>query len=354
MTKTVNIESVIKSIYTKDEIRYAKAQGWTLVSNRKFTKGDTLDVDLKYRNGEVYAHAGHVISGWYTYETTDWPLTKKAECIKAVEKRAKAVRKQMAENFAKSYNVNSLEEWCKAEDERIAAEKKAKREEESIEAMLKADGLCGITSAILKLRTGEHTGKFTACYADKNGIVVDEDFERYSGRCKYWKITRSFTLKIRKGWHLYCIGGLLTFIKGNKINRQGMACEWIEQGKQITDVKTVSGFLVRGEHIEAKTLKQAQAINEEHRAMQLARVLNERKRVERRAEQKANGTLRITFQDSLKAGNCRPGTSEFKHKYEEAIGHEAKDISIADLRKYGKLFGVEYYAERAIQYALRH
>ena len=88
--------------------------------------------------------------------------------------------------------------------------------------------------------------------------------------------------------------------------------------------------------------------------MQLARVLNERKRVERRAEQKANGTLRITFQDSLKAGNCRPGTSEFKHKYEEAIGHEAKDISIADLRKYGKLFGVEYYAERAIQYALRH
>ena len=33
---------------------------------------------------------------------------------------------------------------------------------------------------------------------------------------------------------------------------------------------------------------------------------------------------------------------------------EYADITIADLRKYGKQFGVEYYAEKAIQYALNH
>lgn len=49
-----------------------------------------------------------------------------------------------------------------------------------------------------------------------------------------------------------------------------------------------------------------------------------------------------------------PGTQEFKHKYEEAIGHKATSISIADLRKYAKQFGVEYYAEQAIEYALNH
>ena len=54
------------------------------------------------------------------------------------------------------------------------------------------------------------------------------------------------------------------------------------------------------------------------------------------------------------SNNSLPGTQEFKNKYEEAIGHKATSISIADLRKYAKQFGVEYYAEQAIEYALNH
>lgn len=115
-----------------------------------------------------------------------------------------------------------------------------------------------------------------------------------------------------------------------------------------------TGYLVRGEHIEAESLREAIRINEEHRAMKLARILSKRKRAERREEEKQNGSLKITFADSLNAGNCRPGTQEFKNKYEEAIGHKATSISIADLRKYAKQFGVEYYAEQAIEYALNH
>lgn len=335
MTKYINTENILKSIYTANELRFIKAQGWRLIPQ-------TADV-----------FAEHVKVSNHKYKE-EWLPAKKELLTKGIVKRSKAVRKQMSEFFSVSYQVHSLEEWIKADDERIKQEAKAKREREAIDNMLKEDGLYGITDTLRHLRLGEHTGSMTARYSKTNGIEVHEDFDRYSGRCKYLKVTRSFTINIRRGWHVVLVGGLLTFVKDVNYSRKGVACEWIEQEREISKIRTVSGFLVRGEHIEAKTLKEAQAISAEHRAMQMARLLNQRKKNERRAEQKANGTLRITFQDSLNAGNCRPGTSEFKHKYEEAIGHRANDISIADLRKYGKLFGVEYYAEKAIEYALNH
>lgn len=336
MTKVINTEKFVKGIYTKSEIRYITTQGWAFVLESMVPEG------CKFKK-----------RGWgqncNVEEITITDKDQLAKFQKAVEKRAKALRNKMPEDVDAYYAEEAAKE---------AAAKKAQAKVEKIEktigAMLRTDGMWGIYSTITTLRTGDHTGTFTARYADTNAIICKEveDWDGYSRRCKFPMVTRSFTLTIRKGWHLFRVGGLLTFIKGNKIQREGMACEWIEQGKSIADIRTVKGFLVRGEHIEAKTLKEAKAINAEHRAMQLARLLSARKKAERRAEQKANGTLRITFQDSLNAGNCRPGTLEFKHQYEAAIGHEAKDITIADLRKYGKQFGVEYYAERAIQYAL--
>lgn len=128
----------------------------------------------------------------------------------------------------------------------------------------------------------------------------------------------------------------------------------MEQGKRIADITLHKGFVVRGEHIEAKTLKEALRLNSEHRAMKLARLLASRKKAERRKEQKKSGTVKITFADSLKAGNCRPGTQEFKNKYEAEIGHTVKSISIEDLRKYAVKFGVSYYAEQVIRYVLNH
>ncbi len=205
------------------------------------------------------------------------------------------------------------------------------------------------------LRIGEHTGLICGHLADENNIVCDEESEvnGYSCSCKFSLIRRSFTLNIKKGYRVRVVGGLITFYKG-EFNRQGMKVEWIEQGRSIADITKHTGYLVRGEHIEAKSLREAIRINEEHRAMKLARLLSKRKRAERREEEKQNGNLKITFADSLKAGNCRPGTQEFKNRYEETIGHKATSISIADLRKYAKQFGVEYYAEQAIEYALNH
>ena len=335
MTKVINTEKFVKGYYTKSEIRYINAQGWA------FVLGSMVPVGCKYKK-----------QGWGQNDNVcEITITSKDQLAafeKAVEKRVKILKKKMEGGMA--------DEWCKAEDASIAAMKKRAKMVHDIEAMLTADGFRDLCDAITTLRTGSNIDMMTARWADNNGIDCHEFYDNngYSRSCKFTMVRRSFTLQVRRGWHVFCIGGLLTFAKGSKINRDGMACEWVEQGKKISDIRTVKGFLVRGEHIEAKSLKEAKAINAEHRAMQLARLLSARKKAERRAEQAANGTLRITLQDSLNAGNCLPGTSMFKHRYEAAIGHEAKDISIADLRKYGKLFGVEYYAERAIKYALNH
>lgn len=338
MTKVINTEKFVKGFYSKSEIRYIKSQGWAFVLQSMVPVGCMFKIQGWGQNANVI-------------EITITSKEQMAAFEKAMEKRVKALCKKMPEDLDRYFaNIDAQEAAAKK------AQAKKEKMEKEIGAMLHADGMWGIYSTIRDLRTGDHVDDYTARWASENSIVCDEvnDWDGYSRRCKFAMVRRTFTLNIRKGWHLFRIGGLLTFIKGAKIDREGMACEWIEQGKSIADIKTVKGFLVRGEHIEAKTLKEAKAINAEHRAMQLARLLSARKKAERRAEQKANGTLRITFQDSLNAGNCRPGTQEFKHQYEAAIGHEAKDISIADLRKYGKQFGVEYYAEKAIQYALNH
>lgn len=339
MKKTIKTDGYLKKFYTKLEIRYIKDNDWNALTPSMVPGGCTF-----------------VKNGWSNRdgvkELTITSAPQADELRKAMIKRVKTLRAKMPEN---------LEEYYKCIDAQEAAERRAKAKAKKIGLeiceMLKADGWrYDIMSVYCAIRKGENYFTHTAKYGDGNGIVCEEvaDWDGYSKSCKYPKINRHFTFTVKRGWHVFKVGGLITFAKSAKIDRNGMACEWIEQGKAIADIKTVSGFLVRGEHIEAKSLREAKAISAEHRAMQMARILSARKKSQRRAEQKENGTLRITFTDSLNAGNCRPGTSEFKKKYEEAIGHEAKSISIADLRKYGKLFGVGYYAEKVITYALNH
>lgn len=256
------------------------------------------------------------------------------------------------------YQKQLKKEQEKEQKAREKAEEKARKmfEAEQKRVSMMIDGYNSVRGFIVSnLRTGENTGRICGRIANENNIVCDEerDFDGYSRRCKFAMIRRFFTLNIKKGFRVCIVGGLITFYKG-EFNRQGMKVDWIEQGRSLADITKHTGYLVRGEHIEAKSLREAIRINEEHRAMKLARILSKRKRAERREEEKQNGSLKITFADSLNAGNCRPGTQKFKNKYEEAIGHKATSISIADLRKYAKQFGVEYYAEQAIEYALNH
>ena len=201
------------------------------------------------------------------------------------------------------------------------------------------------------LNTGSNLDELSAYIGRGNGIncYEDRDFNGYSKSCRFPMIRRSFSLYLKKGYNIYIIGGLITFVRG-EIKRQGVACEWVEQGRAIADIETVNGFLVRGEHIVAKSLKEAQRISAEKRSKQALSLLNARSK-DQLVYQKL-GNHMFTFEESLASGNCRPGTQNFKNLYEAAIGHEATEISLADLRKYGKKFGLEEYTERVIRYVM--
>ena len=204
---------------------------------------------------------------------------------------------------------------------------------------------------INRLNTGSHLDELSAYIGRGNGINCYEsrDFDGYSKSCRFPMIRRSFSLYLKKGYNIHIIGGLITFVRG-EIKRQGVACEWVEQGRAIDDIETVKGFLVRGEHIVAKSLKEAQRISAEKRSKQALSLMNARNK-NKLSYQKLIGHM-FTFEESLASGNCRPGTQNFKNRYEAAIGHEATEISLADLRKYGKKFGLEEYTERVIRYVM--
>lgn len=204
---------------------------------------------------------------------------------------------------------------------------------------------------INRLNTGSNLDELSAYIGRGNGIncYEDRDFNGYSKSCRFPMIRRSFSLYLKKGYNIYIIGGLITFVRG-EIKRQGVACEWVEQGRAIADIETVKGFLVRGEHIVAKSLKEAHRISAEKRSKQALSLMNARSK-DQLVYQKL-GNHMFTFEESLASGNCRPGTQNFKNLYEAAIGHEATEISLADLRKYGKKFGLEEYTERVIRYVM--
>lgn len=208
------------------------------------------------------------------------------------------------------------------------------------------------------INTGTHVMYRTCSVGNENSLTCDEenDYNGYSRRCQFPMIKRGFHLTIKKGYSIRLVGGLITFHRG-EFKRDGMACEWVEQGRAIADIVTKKGYLVRGEHIEAKTLKEAKRINAKKRKQQAIDLLNDRaKRAQKAAEKKQRmeelEKYMFTFEDSLDAGNCRPGTQNFKNLVEREVGYEVNEISLADLRKYGKMFDLSYYTDRVINYVM--
>ena len=293
------------------------------------------------------------------------------ECEKDVLKRAAKVHKYIgfAEKAFKKYLENNglaneneyLDMLARKAAEKKEAEKAEKKAEKArvkelayindhifIQNKWKSEAY---KQVIDRLNTGSHLGELSAYIGRGNGINCYEsrDFDGYSKSCRFPMIRRSFSLYLKKGYNIHIIGGLITFVRG-EIKRSGMTCEWIEQGRAIDDIETVKGFLVRGEHIVAKSLKEAQRINAEKRNKTAIDLLNARSK-NQLVYQKV-GNHMFTFEESLASGNCRPGTQNFKNRYEAAIGHEATEISLADLRKYGKQFGLETYTERVIRYVM--
>lgn len=287
------------------------------------------------------------------------------ECEKDAIKRAAKVHKYilLAEKAFKKYlekkGLANEDEYlsmlarqaAEKEEEEKAAKKAEKARAKELAYIKKHTGAFYKIMIRRCLKLGENLGTIDARISEENGVECYEwkDYDGYSKSCGYTMIRRSFTLNLKKGYNIRIVGGLLTFVRG-EIKRSGMACEWVEQGKAIADITTVKGFLVRGEHIVAKSLKEAQRISAEKRSKQTLSLMNARNK-NKLSYQKLIGHM-FTFEESLASGNCRPGTQNFKNRYEAAIGHEATEISLADLRKYGKKFGLEEYTERVIRYVM--
>ena len=301
-------------------------------------------------------------------------------CEKDEQKRDKAVRrtlgfakKAFAKFLSKEGFANGDEYLARLEQEakdKAAAEKAAARAEKAAEKKRVRD-IEYVNSHIFyengaaynydyetfidrHIKTGGHV-MFRTCEVGRFNAIgcwEQKDFDGYSRRCQFPMIRRGFHLTIKKGYSIRLVGGLITFYRG-EFKRDGMACEWVEQGRALADIDTKRGYLVRGEHIEAKTLKDAKLINAEKRKQQALDLLNARaKRAQKAAEKKQRmeelAKYMFTFEDSLNAGNCRPG----KNLVEREVGHEVNEISLSDLRKYGKMFDLSYYTDRVINYVM--
>lgn len=112
------------------------------------------------------------------------------------------------------------------------------------------------------IRTGKHCMYRTCSIGNENTITCHEE-EPYACSRKFPRNRRGFHLTIKKGYNVQTVNGLITFYRG-EFKHQGMACEWIEQGRAIADIVTKKGFLMNGRHIEAKTLKEASCIYAEN------------------------------------------------------------------------------------------
>ena len=237
---------------------------------------------------------------------------------------------------------------ARAKADKAAARAKAKHERE-MNACVDDPHRDTYYNVLRTLRWGENWGKITAQYSDHNGVTCDvyKDYDGYARSCQWTMTRRDFRLEIKKSYRVRVVGGLITFFRG-KYDRTGMACEWVEQGRALDDIITVKGYLVRGEHIQAKSLAEAKRVNASHRNEQLSAIL--RNRTEHAAKIEAIKDYRVTVDDSLACGNCRPGTQAFRRRYEAAIGHEVDSITAADLDKYGRRFGVSYYTDRLVNY----
>lgn len=309
--------------------------GYTIINLR-----DEISKELKKIGGEIAVKYEKEHGLFYQ----DWRggLAQMRKCDGGSSEAC--VKRVMAKSLKceKDRIKGALKEWAKEKErEKKAMEKRARIKWEILKNTGSLDGV----------NTGKHFIGDVAEYGNENRIeVVAVNAGRYSSRCPYQKIEYRREVTIKRGYTLHRIGGILTFVRGQKVKREGMACEWFEQGRAFTDTRMVKGYVVKGEHIEARSLREAKEINARHRREAAATLLGQRAAM--RVKENKMEKITVTFDDSIKAGNCLHGTNEFKRKVEAFTGKEVETLTGKEVMQYGKKFHVELYAKRAVAAAM--
>lgn len=338
----------MKKVLTKDEIKFCQIKGWDFIPKCRERYGltnqfDTKELAEKAIKRKVAAIREKIAEYLDRYSTYD----KKQKCY---VHRDPVSREDVVGKLTIADEI--LEHEIEQKKLRLAEKKKQKEHEKKIKFIDSLSARCGqpLKDEIrMGLRLGKDCPLNILKIGKKNDLNIHEwtVWVDYTRSKSYPQTRRDLNITIRKGWFIKTIGGVVTFING-KIDRNGIACEWVEQGRSIADVSIHKGYLVRGEHIEAKSLNAAKKINADHRAKALAVLVAKRKK-----EIKLSNVM-VTFDMSLSSGNCKAGTQSFVNKIEEELGRKVTELSAYWVLYYGRKFGVEYYAQRAVNYALTH
>ena len=332
----------VKDPHFRCDFRYIEGSfdNFKLATVADITQMSLTSADQRYIKEQMDAAArrGGRYSGLHAYVLAAKAKVRKAEAQKEAKRKAKAKKEAQEEKAWKKQQIKERKADIRRGDDRFH-------------------------SAMMSYRLYANLDGFTVVpKAKDNGLYISEHNERYSNSCRFAKHVYSYKLHLKKGWHFVGVGGLLTLYRG-KFNRLGMPCTWFEQkGWNYTQVR---GYLVRGEHIIAKSLNEAIAINQEHRRAMLRDAMNKlqqtreiRLRVQKEKEEyakelaarKANAEAYmnnvITFEDSLASGNCRPGTQQFKDNVENALGKEVDQLTVRDIIPLAIRFHQESYVQR--------
>ena len=340
---TINATQIIKDNFSEIRAKYIIVSDYDLAGqSRRMEKG----------KGQTYK----------------CDFANRDEAVKYITKRCKMYNEEM-DSDKYWYSDARLAEKTK---EIISQKRLDTIRNKNNKVIEKQTGICVSSLLVRCIRLGEHlldSLDWKYSYGNKNEVICTEenDWKGYAKSFGYPMVRRSFEVCVKKGYTIHQIGGIVTYIKGNRIDRFGMPCEWVRQGRAIADLRTVKGYLVRGQHIEASSLAEAQKISEENRRKALPSLLAARlemkARIERRkaemqkcAEEERMMvdmvTREITFEDSLNSGNCFPGTDSFKKRLEEEIGHPVDSINAQDLLSYATKYGLKSYALRTIKYVI--
>lgn len=295
----------------------------------------------------------------YPYRISELRTIEAAYCQLLTSSEKKKVRNLM-DAAARRDGYDSLHAYVVADRrkkrEAERAREKTKRDQERQQARFEASRK-GQSTRLFKnileshYRISDNAGGISVTLDAKENAVNVSDYTEWIQYTKYESHTRtyfSYDLTIKRGYHFAAFGGLLTLWYG-KFNRKGMKCQWIEQGNgtRFNKFKTVDGYLVRGEHIQASSLQEAQRINAEHRKEMFFSLVKARQQKQEKMEayrQYQNDV--ITFEDSLHAGNCRPGTQNFKDNVEKALGREVNTLTVAEIIPLAIRFKQQYYVQR--------
>lgn len=199
-----------------------------------------------------------------------------------------------------------------------------KKEKELIKwcADFKSDFAVGIKEVRLvrKLKPSEFT-------------LQSEDFGEgyYRGNFKGWRVRDNWgVLYINsttlKKWKI--IAGVPTFFPSKKIKEKAL---WFEKSRGYSG-KLIEGFVIRGTHLAAKTLEDAQ---------------KKFARIEKRilSQVKTEGLKWVTIDDSLNGGNCDVGTKTFVRRFGlDNLGAVRSDWLI----ELGKRASMMQFVQRAI------